>query len=291
MQHPRWPGEFQRLVSAASSYHAGVVDPAEFVAVQRRGQRAWLRVDLAAGGAELCDACWAPLEPLADAKGRGGVGVLRLGGLELVVRPYRRGGAIGSLLKDRYLRPGRVRDELALLASLRREGVPVVVPVAGVARRRGAFWQLRLLTERLPGALPVPAFLAANPALRRHCAEAVGVLVRLAFAAGLDHPDFHLDNVLCVARGDRVRAVLVDLDRAALRRPLPLASQERMLARLQRHLVRHRAKLAAVPTRAETLRFLRALGLSREARRETIGRLAAAVTRQLRRRDWLRSKR
>ncbi len=268
-----------------------MVEFAEFVAVQRRGQRAWLRQDLALGGDDLLDACWAPLAPLADAKGRGGVGVLRLGELEVVVRPYRRGGAIGTLLKDRYLRPGRVRDELALLASLRREGVPVVVPVAGVARRRGAFWQLRLLTERLPDALPVPAFLAAHPGLRRHCAEAVGVLVRLAFAAGLDHPDFHLDNVLCVARGDRVRAVLVDLDRAALRRPLPAGSQDRMLARLQRHLVRHRQKLAAVPTRAETVRFLKALGLDRTARRDAVVRLGQSVARQLRRRDWLRGSR
>lgn len=262
-----------------------MLPPAEFVSVQRRGQRAWLRRDVAE--VDLAT-FWGPLEALVDAKGRGGVGGLRIGELELVVRPYRRGGAIGSLLKDRYVRPSRVRDELAILAHLRREGVPVVVPVAGVARRHGAFWQLRLLTERLAGALPAPAFLAAHPQLRRHCAEAIGVLVRLAFAAGLDHPDFHLDNVLCVARGDRVRAVLVDLDRAAVKRPLGTARTDAMLARMQRHLVRHRGKLAAVPSRTETLRFLRALGHDRPARREAWSRLATAVRRQLRRRDLLR---
>ncbi len=256
-----------------------------FVELRERGAIGWVHRELAAFGLA---AFWATLEPLAGAKGRGGVGCLRVGERQLVVRPCRRGGALGSLLRDRYAGPGRVLTELAVLDALRNEGVPVVSPMAAVARRGRAFWRLRLCTELLPDALPLPAFLAACPRLRRYAADAVGTVVRLAFAAGLRHPDLHLDNVLCSSRGDKVRAVLVDLDRARVRKPLSEGNRDDMLVRMQRHVVRHRARLAAVPTRTETMRFLRALGLDRPGRREAWQRLATKVARSLRRRRWLR---
>ncbi len=231
---------------------------------------------------------WADLAPLPGAKGRGGVGCLRVADRELVVRPYRRGGALGRLLRDRYPGPARARNELDVLARLRDQGVPVVTPVAAVAQRRGAFWRLRLCTERFADALPLPAFLAARPTLRRHTAEAVGTLLRLAFAAGLRHPDLHLDNVLCAPRGDRVRAVLVDLDRATLRGPLSVRDTDAMLARLLRHLVRHQKRLPATPSRPEMLRFLQALGLPRAERAQAWHRIAAHLHRALARRRWFR---
>jgi hypothetical protein len=266
-------------------YHGEVASIGEFVEQRAHGAIGWVHPDFEAHG---LDAFWAALEPLPGAKGRGGVGLLRLGERQLVVRPYRRGGALGSLLHDRYARPGRARSELELLAALRREGVPVVTPIAAVARRGRAFWRLRLCTELMPDALPLPAFLAAHPALRRYAADAVGTVAQLAFAAGLRHPDLHLDNVLCSPRGDKVRAVLVDLDRATLRKPVAEADRDDMLVRMQRYVVRHRTHLAAVPTRSETMRFLKALGLDRDARHSTWRRLAAKLERSLRRRGWLR---
>lgn len=224
--------------------------------------------------------------PIADAKGRGGVGVVEVLGTEVIVRPCRRGGALGSLLKDRYTSPSRVRAELDVLCALRREGVPVVTPVAAVTQRRGAFWRLRLCTEREAGASPLPAFLAAHPAMRRHAVEAVGTMLKLAFAAGLRHPDLHLDNVLCAERGDRVRVVLVDLDRARIRAPLAAADTDGMLVRMARYAVRHRKDLASVPSRSDGLRLLRALGHDRAARREVAMRLAKKLRRQLAQRRW-----
>jgi len=162
-------------------YHGDVASQGEFVEQRAHGAIGWVHPDFVALGLA---AFWAALEPLPGAKGRGGVGLLRLGERQLVVRPYRRGGALGSLLHDRYARPGRARSELELLAALRREGVPVVTPIAAVARRGRAFWRLRLCTELMPDALPLPAFLAAHPALRRYAADAVGTVVRLAFDAG-----------------------------------------------------------------------------------------------------------
>lgn len=266
---------------ASRAYHRRVALRDGFVELRERGNIGWLRADVAVFGLA---AFWAPLEPMADAKGRGGVGRLQLGGHELVVRPYRRGGALGRLLRDRYSRPSRARRELEALDALRQQGVPVVTPVAAVAQRSGAFWRLRLCTEQLPDALPLPAFLAAHPALRRWTAEAVGAVVRLAFEAGLRHPDLHLDNVLCCRSGDKVRAVLVDLDRASVAAPPAERARDAMLVRMQRYVARHRRTLAAIPTRAETMRFLRGLGLQRDERHAAWWRLAAKLSRALRRR-------
>ena len=252
-----------------------------FVELRERGGIGWVRADVAAVGLAPF---WAPLQPFPGARGRGGVGLLQVGSHELVVRPYRRGGAFGRLLRDRYSGPKRAQRELDVLEALRQEGVPVVVPVAAVAQRSGAFWRLRLCTERQHDALPLPAFLAAHPMLRRRTADAVGTVVRLAFAAGLRHPDLHLDNVLCCPSGDKVRAVLVDLDRASLGPALPERARDGMLVRMQRYVARHHHALAAVPTRCETMRFLRGLGLDRDQRHAVWRRLAAKVARALRRR-------
>lgn len=253
-----------------------------FVELRARGAIGWIRADLAGAGQEVF---WGPLEPLPGAKGRGGVGVLHVGGQDLVVRPFRRGGAFGRLLRDRYAGPTRARRELELLDALRNEGVPVVVPVAAVARRGRAFWRLRLCTERVADALPLPAFLAARPTLRRFAAEALGIVVRLAFEAGLRHPDLHLDNVLCSLRGDdKVRAVLVDLDRAYLQKPVDETARDAMLVRMHRYVVRHRRTLPAVPSRAETMRFLAAMGLDRAARHAAWRRLYGKLLRVVGRR-------
>jgi 3-deoxy-D-manno-octulosonic acid kinase len=273
------------LAAAARAYHRRVASFGAFVELRERGAIGWVHQDLAAHG---LGAFWAATEPMAGAQGRGGVGRVRVGERDLVVRPYRRGGALGPLLRDRYARPSRARAELAVLDALRNEGVPVVTPIAAVARRERAFWRLRLCTELLPDALPLPAFLAARPDLRRYSADAVGTVVRLAFAAGLRHPDLHLDNVLCSARGDKVRAVLVDLDRAVIKKPLSAGQRDDMLVRMMRYVARHRSRMPAVPTRSEALRFLQALGLDRAARAAAWQRLAKKLQKALGRRRWLR---
>lgn len=257
----------------------------DFVELRQRQAIGWVRRDLAAHG---LSPFFAALAPLPGAKGRGGVGLLTVGDVPLVVRPFRRGGALGKLLRDRYASPRRARDELALLAALRHEGVPVVVPVAAVATRGRAFWRLRLCTEQLADALPAPAFFAGSPGLRRAAAAAIGTVVHLAFAAGLRHPDLHPDNVLCCARGDKVRAVLVDLDRGTLARPLSTDDRDAMLVRMQRYVERHRKRMAAVPTRMETMRFLRALIADRDERHAAWRRLAGKLRSSLRARSWFR---
>lgn len=255
--------------------------PAGFVEVRSPREIAWVRSDLAPLGA---DALWQEPTPLPFAKGRGGVGTLRLGQLEAVVRPFRRGGALRRLLGDRYPGPTRACQELEVLERLRQEGVPVVAPLAAVGRKRGAFWRLRLLTERLVGAMPLPAFCAADPQARRWAIEAAATAVRLAFARGLVHDDLHPDNVLVVRHGDKVRAVLVDLDKARLVDALTEAQRDAMLVRMARYVHKHRARTAVPFSKCDHLRFLAGLGFDRSARTVEVARLLPQIERALRRR-------
>jgi hypothetical protein len=244
--------------------------PEGYVELREKRGIAWVRQDLAGLGV---DALWAAPEPMPDARGRGGAGLLRLGEVVAVVRSFRRGGAL-RLLGDRYTGPSRVRRELALHCELRADGVPVVTPLAALARKRHAFWRLRLLTEREPGAVPLPAFCAERPDLRRRAIEAAAITVRLAFDAGLRHADLHAENILVAEHGGLVRAVLVDLDKATRKAPVPESARDAMLVRMARHLHRHASRLPARPHPADRLRFLRALGLESQARRDAWIRLS-----------------
>lgn len=256
--------------------------PEGFQEQKSRRHIAWLRSDLMA--IDL-DALWAEPAPLPHARGRGGIGTLQLRpGLCAVARPFRRGGAFGKVLGDRYPGPARVCRELALLVALRQRGVPVVTPLAALGRRPRAFWRLRLLTELEPGAVPLPEFCRAHPQAHRWAIESAGVTIRLAFAAGLLHPDLHPDNVLCALHGDRVRAVLVDLDRASLAANLSEAQRDAMLVRMERYLHRHSGRLQGIFSTADRYRFLRATGLRGGPLRDAWHRLAAQVDRALRRR-------
>jgi len=253
--------------------------PSGFVEVKSSRGIAWVREDLVELGV---DALWAEPEPMPGVRSRGGVGTLRLrDDLVAVVRQLRRGGAFGRLLGERYPGPARVRKELEVLVRLRDEGVPVVVPLAALARRPRTFWRLRLLTELLADASPLPSFCAAHPHAHRWAVEAAAVTVRLCFSAGLSHPDLRPDNVLCRLQGDKIRAVLVDLDRASIGAPPDEKKRDAMLVRMARYLHRHGKRLPVRFSRVDHLRFLRGLGLQRQERRREWGRLWDKLRRQL----------
>jgi hypothetical protein len=262
---------------------------------------------------------WTTGIPLAGAKGRGGVAVLSLKrGIQAVARDYRRGGALGFLLRRSYLDPERPQRELNLLQKLSNKGVPVVTPLAALAKKQGLFYRLRLLTELLPGALPLPAFLAEHPRLRGAAIEEAGRVVRMAFAAGLWHPDLHPDNLLAwvpeavaaavpqdaaqdaaedlpqdggaeaaptvrpaVRPTVRPEVRLLDLDRAELRNRLSNQDQNRMLLRMARYLRRHAGDLPIEPTTQDHLRFLKGMGMKPEERHLRMRELVPQLEREL----------
>jgi len=244
--------------------------------------------------ADLAELPWSSLSagggPLPAARGRGaGVAVLELRpGLRAVARTYRRGGALSGVLREQFLDPLRPRRELEVLVALRAAGVSVVEPLAALSMRDGALWRLRLLTVLVDGALPLPAFVAALPGLRRAVVVRAGRVAADAFAAGLRHRDLHPDNLIATSMAPDPPAVfLLDLDRARLRPPVTPTARLAMLTRMARYLVRHRDSLPTAPTHTDAFRFLRGMGLDRAERRDLARTIEARLRRQLMLRRWL----
>lgn len=263
-------------------YHHRVLVPEGFVQLVARGGRAFVRADLAQ---IPTTAWWADGDPLPGAKGRGRVTRTEVGGLDVVLRTYRRGGSLRRVLPDAFRSPTRALRELQALATLRARGVPAVEPVAAVARRRGLLWELRLATVRVPDALPLPDFVARRPGLRREAVRAAGRVVARAFAAGMIHPDLHPDNFVARAGDDGLEIVLLDLDRAMITGEVSQGARDAMLVRMARYLLRHRDDLPIRPSATDLLRFLDGLGLDRAARRRAMGRLGQELARQAARRN------
>jgi hypothetical protein len=226
---------------------------------------------------------WSVGQPLPEAKGRGGAAVLRLSnGITGVCRDFRRGGALRWLPQGSYLDPRRPDRELETLRHLHLAAVPVVLPLAALSRRSFLFFhRLRLVTELVEGARPLPAFVAAEPESRRQAVREAGRVVRLALDQGLCHPDLHPDNLLARHENGAVEVYLLDLDRARILPRLSQRQQDGMLLRMVRYLRRHEADLPFRPAPLDGLRFLCGMGLSRPERRAALARLAPRLRRAL----------
>lgn len=229
---------------------------------------------------------WGDGTALPEAKGRGGAALISIGGVAGVLRDYRRGGRLGFLGRRSYLDPHRPERELRVLAALDAAGVPVVRPLAALARRRWLlFHRLRLITAYVEAAVPLPAFIASYPAARRQAVAEAGRVTAAAFAAGLHHRDLHPDNMIARVRRDgAVQVILLDLDRATLEPSLSEERRDGMLVRMARYLRRHKGTLPVQPSRVDTVRFLAGAGWDRPARRAMIRRVQPLYERALQRR-------
>lgn len=172
--------------------------------------------------------------------GRGGTEAVRRGGLDLVRRRFRRGGWM-SVLGDRYLRAcwrtPRPLAEWSLLHGLVQEGLPVPRPLAARAILRGIWYRGEILMIAVAGQPLTLATADVTGAGSRAAAAALGRIIRRLHAAGIDHPDLHVGNVLVRDRGLSPRDyTIVDFDRAK-RRPRG-RWMRRNLARFERSLAR-----------------------------------------------------
>lgn len=168
--------------------------------------------------------------------GRGGATFFTLGGAPLVLRHYRRGGAVRHLSADRYVSRGAERSrpmrEFALLVELERLGLPAPTAYAARRVRHGPFESGSLVMHRLPGDT-----LAERLATRRDVDwAAIGRCVARFHRAGVAHADLNAHNVMVApdAPRERERVSLIDFDRGRIRPDAPSPSASRNLARLVR---------------------------------------------------------
>lgn len=175
-------------------------------------------------------------EPLDG--GRGGVWSLDASaaggasGERWVLRHYRRGGMVGRLLDDGYLRTpleaSRAFREWRLLAHVVIQGLPVPRPVAARVVATGLVVRQDLITHRVADATTLAAALDAGDTVDW---EAVGRAIGRLHAAGIDHADLNAHNLLLSPLG----VTVIDLDRGRLR-ALAHRWQEDDLRRLRRSL-------------------------------------------------------
>jgi hypothetical protein len=109
-----------------------------------------------------------------------------------------------------------------------------------LGHRRGAFWSAVLGTLYESGARDGLRLLAAAPQPDALAAAIVAAAraVRRFHDAGGRHADLHLGNLLFLARGTGVDALVIDLDRARASAPPDARRRMRELMRLYRSLVK-----------------------------------------------------
>jgi tRNA A-37 threonylcarbamoyl transferase component Bud32 len=172
--------------------------------------------------------------------GRGCAYFLELDGHALVLRPFRRGGLIGRLIKDGYLRVGasasRGFREYHLLAWMRAQGLPVPHPVAAHYKPVGLWYRADLITKRIAHSRPL-ADVIAEVALPDATWAQIGAVVRQMHDLGVDHTDLNCRNILI---DDAHKIWLIDFDKCARRAAGSWTTGN--LDRLKRSLEKERAK-------------------------------------------------
>lgn len=177
---------------------------------------------------------------LGSAAGRGCAHFLRFEGRDLVLRPFRRGGLIGKINADLYLRVGatssRAFQEYTLLGWMRDHGLAVPRPVAARYVPVGLCYRADLITETIPNSRPL-ADVLQDKELPRSTWSKMGAVVRQMHALGVHHSDLNCRNILIDAD---MQVWLIDFDKC--RRRQKGGWQAQNLARLKRSLVKENTK-------------------------------------------------
>ena len=173
--------------------------------------------------------------------GRNTAWFLRHEGRDMVLRHYWRGGMVGRIIKDRYLREAvensRAMREFTLLDWMHAQGLPVPRPIAARFVPAGPFYRADLLMDRIPGTRPL-ADLLAEAALPVADWMRIGAVIARMHRLGVHHSDLNCRNILLDAAGD---IWLIDFDKCT-RRPQGRWMQEN-LDRLERSLLKEKAKV------------------------------------------------
>ena len=199
-----------------------VIRDGRWTLIVQRHARPWLAPLLRS--IEHPTAAYAP-QPLPG--GRGGTVRVNAAGHETVVRPCRRGGLPALVLHDLYFgRRPRPFAELAVMATLRQRGVPVVEVYGAAVHWVGPCWYRGwLATCFVPDALTFWqwARVPGDAAARAGGLRALGAAVRRLHDGGGAHPDLNANNVLIqpagapgAAAGTDPSVLFIDFDRARL---------------------------------------------------------------------------
>lgn len=206
----------------------------------------------------LFDLSWLKAEGhlIGSSTGRNQAWFLHYRGLDLVWRHFWRGGLVGKVNPDLYLRrpPARSRamEEFVLLDWMRGQGLPVPRPVVARYQPAGLFYRADLITERIPGTRTLAEKLRDAP-LTPSLWQAAGRVIARMHGLGVNHSDLNCRNILM---DDQDQVWLIDFDKCA--RLAPGGWREENLARLHRSFDKEKAKVPGLHWGADSWQALRA---------------------------------
>jgi hypothetical protein len=173
--------------------------------------------------------------------------------VRVAVRHAMRGGLLGRILHDRFLPPTRVTRELAAAFRLRLSGVPTPEVLAVVTYPAGGFFRRAdVVTRFIDGGADLSAVFgdARNDEQRRPILDAVAQLLTRLAAAGAQHPDLNLKNVLITADESGYVAHVLDVDRVHFHVPgdplVARANLDRLVRSLRQWRARRTTRSAAI---------------------------------------------
>jgi 3-deoxy-D-manno-octulosonic acid kinase len=147
--------------------------------------------------------------------GRTSITVARLQGIgSVVIKYYRRGGAIRYLIKKRYLKCGKTRCQIEyeLLQKVRRLGINAPEPVAFAYRGR-LFYQCWLVTREIRDHQTLVQISRSNEEQARMAMKAVVKQVSILIKNKILHADLHPGNVIV---DNQNQVYLLDFDKGGV---------------------------------------------------------------------------
>ena len=166
-------------------------------------------------GSHLFDPAWWRQHGTHRAAGTGRGGIHRVADAQrrYLLRHYFRGGFMATISRDRFLAQAaadtRALREFALLAHLRKRGLPVPRACAARCTRHGIWYRADILVEVIPDADDLAQLLAQRPIVLAEW-TALGRAVRQLHDAGVYHSDLNCHNLMLDTRG---KAWIVDFDK------------------------------------------------------------------------------
>jgi len=170
--------------------------------------------------------------------GRTSITVTRLQGIgSVVIKYYRRGGAIRHLIKKRYLKCGKTRCQIEyeLLQKVRSLGINAPEPIAFAYRGR-LFYQCWLVTREIQDHQTLAQLSRSNEEQARMALKGVIKQVSMLIKNKILHADLHPGNVIV---DNQNQVYLLDFDKGGVFPGDKNALKTRYLSRWNRAIQKH----------------------------------------------------
>jgi 3-deoxy-D-manno-octulosonic acid kinase len=182
-----------------------------------------------------------PAVPSKTGIGRAKVVYFSFNNTALVLKHYFRGGAVASLLKDRYfgfdIEKTRAFKEWRMLKKMHNIGLPVPWPVAAHVKKALVFYKADLITEEIKDSKTL-ADILSKTSIATEQWKKIGACIKLFHQHDVYHEDLNARNILLAgALPEAGDVYLIDFDNSGFRSDVKSWKMAN-LARLKRSLLK-----------------------------------------------------